>query len=70
MHGTRDHAIMYLLKHNHGNEDMTYKQLQTELERAWELLLTATGDSDIAHFSQVIRELEAAQESLPIDQQH
>ena len=49
---------------------MTYQQLQTELERAWELLLTATGDSDIAHFSQVIRELEAAQESLPIDQQH
>ena len=50
---------------------MTYQQLNKELDKAWDSLMdTAAGSISREHFKALIRDLEARQEALPIDQQH
>ena len=49
----------------------TYQQLQTELDRAWEILMSGNiNQAHATHLQAVIRDLESKQEALPIDQQH
>ena len=53
------------------NDMTTYQQLQTELDRAWEILMSGNiNQAHATHLQAVIRDLESKQEALPIDQQH